>query len=67
MDWGVGPSGRERFAHALLTFMLFAPAGAAPAVLGPVRISSGHLDLQGRIALRVVRSRSGVPSTQPRA
>ena len=25
MDWGVGPSGRERFAQALLTFMFFAP------------------------------------------
>jgi hypothetical protein len=66
MDWGVGPSGRERFAHALLTSMFFAPTGAVLSALGPVRIFSGHLDLQGRIALCVVRSRSGVPSTQPR-
>jgi hypothetical protein len=38
MDWGVGPSGRERFAQTLLTFMFFAPAGAALVALGPVRI-----------------------------
>ena len=37
MDWGVGPSGRERFAHALLTFMFFAPGDVALAALGPVR------------------------------
>jgi len=50
MDWGVGPSGRERFAQALLTFMFFASAPAALAALGPVRIFSGHPDLQGRTA-----------------
>jgi hypothetical protein len=38
MDWGVGPGGRERFAQALLTFAFFAPADAALAALGPVRI-----------------------------
>ena len=42
MDWGVGPSGRERFAQALLTFMFFAPGDMALAALGPVRISSGR-------------------------
>jgi hypothetical protein len=41
MDWGVGPSGRERFAQALLTFMFFAPADVALAALGPVRIFPG--------------------------
>jgi hypothetical protein len=50
MGWGVGPSGRERFAQALLTFhALRARArgarrtGAGPAV-------SGRPDLQGRTA-----------------
>jgi hypothetical protein len=59
MDWGVGPSGRERFAHALLTFMFFAPADAALAALGPGRIFSGTETFRG-IALCVIRGRSGV-------
>ena len=41
MDWGVGPSGRERFAQALLMFRFFAPAPAALAALGPVRVFPG--------------------------
>jgi hypothetical protein len=59
MDWGVGPSERERFAHALLTFMFFAPADAALAALGPGRIFSGTETFRG-IALCVIRGRSGV-------
>jgi len=66
MDWGVGPSGRERFAQALLTFMFFAPADAALAALGPVRIFPGTQTFRG-IALCLIRSRSGVPNSQPRA
>jgi hypothetical protein len=66
MDWGAGPSGRERFAQALLTIMFVAPADAALAHWGRAG-SFRHLDLQGRIALCVIRTQSGVPSTQPRA
>ena len=47
MDWGVGPSGRERFAQALLTFMFFAPADAALAALGPVRVFPGARTFRG--------------------
>jgi len=47
VDWGVGPSARERFAQALLTFMFFAPAGAALAALGPVRIFPGPQTFRG--------------------
>ena len=53
MDWGVGPSGRERFAQALLTFMFFAPADAALAALGPVRICPGTQTFKGD---RIVRN-----------
>ena len=65
MDWGVGPSERERFAHALLTFMFFAPADAALAALGPGRIFR-HRDFQGD---RIVRNpgRSGVLARLPSA
>jgi len=66
MDWGVGPSGRERFAQALLTFMFFAPADAALVALGPVRICPGTQTFRG-IALCLIRSRSGVSNSQPRA
>ena len=61
MDWGVGPSGRERFAQALLTFMFFAPADAALVALGPVRIFPGTQTFRG-IELCVIRTRSGAPS-----
>ena len=53
MDWGVGPSGRERFAQALLTFMFFAPADAALVALGPVRIFPGTQTFKGD---RIVRN-----------
>jgi hypothetical protein len=50
MGWGVGPSGRERFAQALLTFRVLrarrprrSPHWGGPGV-------SGHPDLQGRTA-----------------
>ena len=60
MDWGVGPGGRVRFAQALLMFMFFAPAPAALAALGPVRVFPGT-GPSGEDRIVHKQSRSGVP------
>jgi len=50
MDWGVGPSGRERFAQALLTFHVLRARARGARRTGAGPGVSGHPDLWGRTA-----------------
>jgi len=61
MDWGVGPSGRERFAQALLTFHVLRARARGARRTGAGPGVSRRPDLQGRTALCVNRGRSGAP------
>ena len=53
MDWGVGPSGPERFAQALLTFHVLRARARGARRTGAGPGVSRHPDLQGRTASRV--------------
>ena len=53
MDWGVGPSGRERFAHALLTsHVLRARARGARRTGAGLGVSGTRTFRGGPLALR---------------